>query len=67
MLVAGDHVNNDMAGDEEDSAKSQLVKAGFTVDVYLHGLGENTKIQDLYVQHLKDAMSQKAGHGMCKH
>jgi sirohydrochlorin cobaltochelatase len=67
MLVAGDHVNNDMAGDEEDSAKSQLVKAGFTVDVYLHGLGENTKIQDLYVQHLKDAMSQKAGHSMCKH
>jgi sirohydrochlorin cobaltochelatase len=56
-----------MAGDDEDSAKSQLVKAGFTVDVYLHGLGENTKIQDLYVQHLKDAMSQKAGHGMCKH
>ncbi|MCC5465985.1 sirohydrochlorin cobaltochelatase [Pelosinus baikalensis] len=67
MLVAGDHVNNDMAGDDEDSAKSQLVKAGFTVDVYLHGLGENTKIQDLYVQHLKDAMSQKAGHGICRH
>ncbi len=67
MLVAGDHVNNDMAGDEEDSAKSQLIKAGFAVDVYLHGLGENKKIQDLYVQHLKDAMSQKSGHGMCKH
>lgn len=58
MLVAGDHVKNDMASDEEDSAKSQLIKAGFEVDVYLHGLGENPNIQDLYVQHLKDAISQ---------
>ncbi len=56
MLVAGDHVNNDMAGDEEDSAKSQLLKGGFAVEVYLHGLGENPGIQDLYVQHLKDIM-----------
>ncbi|GMA97523.1 sirohydrochlorin cobaltochelatase [Pelosinus sp. IPA-1] len=56
MLVAGDHVNNDMAGDEEDSAKSQLLAAGFEVAVYLHGLGENAGIQDLYVQHLKDIL-----------
>lgn len=56
MLVAGDHVNNDMAGDEEDSAKSQLLAAGFEVAVYLHGLGENAEIQDLYVQHLKDVL-----------
>lgn len=56
MLVAGDHVNNDMAGDEEDSAKSQLLAAGFEVAVYLHGLGENAEIQDLYVQHLKDIL-----------
>jgi sirohydrochlorin cobaltochelatase len=67
MLVAGDHVINDMAGDEEDSAKSQLLKTGFEVDVYLHGLGENPGVQDIYVQHLKDAMNQKIGHGMCKH
>lgn len=57
MLVAGDHVKNDMASDEDDSAKSQLRKAGFEVDIYLHGLGENPKIQDLYVQHLKDTMN----------
>jgi sirohydrochlorin cobaltochelatase len=67
MLVAGDHVNNDMVGDEADSAKSQLLRAGFEVDVYLHGLGENPKVQDLYVQHLEDVMTQKAGHGMCRH
>jgi len=56
MLVAGDHANNDMAGDENNSAKSQLLKAGFKVDVYVHGLGENTAIQDIYVQHLKVAI-----------
>ena len=66
MLVAGDHVNNDMAGDEDDSAKSQLVKAGIEVEVYLHGLGENSRVQDLYVQHLKDAMNQE-GHSKCHH
>lgn len=58
MLVAGDHVKNDMASDEDDSAKSQLIKDGFEVDVYLHGLGENHKIQDIYVQHLKDVMNE---------
>jgi sirohydrochlorin cobaltochelatase len=67
MLVAGDHVINDMAGDEEESAKSQLLKAGFEVEAYLHGLGENPGVQDLYVQHLKDAMNKKNGHDVCKH
>jgi sirohydrochlorin cobaltochelatase len=56
MMVAGDHANNDMAGDEEDSFKSQLQKAGFQVEVYLHGLGENTAVQNIYVQHVKDMM-----------
>ncbi|QDR79097.1 sirohydrochlorin cobaltochelatase [Sporomusa termitida] len=53
LLVAGDHATNDMAGDEEDSAKSQLLAAGFSVDVYFHGLGENAAIQDIYVSHLR--------------
>ncbi len=56
MLVAGDHANNDMAGDEEDSFKSQLQKAGYQVKTYIHGLGENAGIQDIYVQHVKDAI-----------
>lgn len=67
MVVAGDHANNDMAGDEPDSYKSQLLKAGFKVDTYLHGLGENKGIQDIYVQHVKDAIDNtydkaKRGH-----
>lgn len=61
MLVAGDHANNDMAGDEPDSAKSQLLEAGFEVETQLAGLGENAAIQDIYVQHLKDAI-EHPGH-----
>ncbi len=64
LLVAGDHATNDMAGDEEDSAKSQLLQAGFEVDVHFRGLGENTAIQDIYVAHLKAAIAHlPQGHG----
>lgn len=56
MLVAGDHANNDMAGDENDSWKSILKKNGFEVEIYLHGLGENKGVQDIYVQHIKDSL-----------
>lgn len=57
MLVAGDHAQNDLAGDEEDSWKSQLEKEGYTVDVYMHGLGENPAYQDIFVQNVKDAIA----------
>ncbi len=56
MLVAGDHANNDMAGDEEDAWKSILKKNGFVVNTYIHGLGENKAIQELYVAHTKAAI-----------
>lgn len=49
MMVAGDHANNDMAGDEEDSHKSILEAEGFKVSTYIHGLGENKAIQQLFV------------------
>jgi len=62
MLVAGDHAQNDMAGDDEESARSQLQQAGFMVEIYLRGLGENPHIQELYVQHLQDAIIQPYGH-----
>ncbi len=58
MLVAGDHANNDMAGDEEDSWKSILEAKGYKVTSYLHGLGENKAIQNIYVQHIKDAIAK---------
>lgn len=55
MMVAGDHANNDMAGADEDSHKSILEAEGYKVDAYIHGIGENKAIRDLYVQRAEDA------------
>lgn len=56
MMVAGDHANNDMAGDEPDSHKSILMKEGISVDAYIHGLGENKEIRDIYVERANEAV-----------
>ncbi len=56
MVVAGDHANNDMAGDEEGSWKSAFEAEGYEVECLLRGLGENEDIQALYVEHAKAAM-----------
>lgn len=55
MIVAGDHATNDMAGPEKDSWKSMLTKEGIVVSPYLHGMGENDRVADIYVQHAVDA------------
>ena len=55
MMVAGDHANNDMAGNEPDSHKSILEKEGFKVDTYIHGLGENQNIRNLFVERANEA------------
>lgn len=57
MMVAGDHANNDMAGSEPDSHKSLLEAEGLTVDTYLHGLGENAAIRDIYVDRANEAVA----------
>lgn len=56
MVVAGDHANNDMAGDEEDSWKSIFTNAGFEVKCVLEGLGQSEAIQDIYAAHTKAAV-----------
>lgn len=56
MVVAGDHANNDMAGDEDDSWKSAFEKEGLEVTCLLRGLGENETIRGLYVAHAKAAV-----------
>ena len=56
MIVAGDHANNDMAGDEEDSWKSIFEAAGYDVTCVLEGLGQLPEIQAIFVQHTKAAM-----------
>ena len=57
MIVAGDHANNDMAGDEDDSWKSTFEKAGYTVDCQVEGLGQLEAIQQLFVEHAKAAVA----------
>lgn len=55
MMVAGDHANNDMAGAEEDSHKSILEAEGFKVGAYVHGLGENQNIRDMFAANADEA------------
>ena len=58
MVVAGDHANNDMAGDDDDSWKSQFEAADAfdNIETQIAGLGEIKEIQQLYVAHTKAAM-----------
>ena len=58
MVVAGDHANNDMAGDDDDSWKSMFNAYGKfeSVDCQIAGLGEIEAIQNLYVAHTAEAM-----------
>ncbi|WP_242856564.1 sirohydrochlorin cobaltochelatase [Butyrivibrio sp. AE2032] len=53
MVVAGDHANNDMAGDDEDSWKSGFEADGSfeSVDCQISGLGRIDAVQELYVKH----------------
>ena len=56
MVVAGDHANNDMAGDDDDSWKTMFEAAGFTVNCQISGLGRIADVQALYVAHTKAAI-----------
>jgi sirohydrochlorin cobaltochelatase len=57
LLVAGVHALHDMTSDEANSWKSRLTQAGFMVRTVLRGLGENPGIQDLYLQHVREAVT----------
>ena len=60
MVVAGDHANNDMAGDDDDSWKSMFTASGAfdNVDCQIEGLGRIEDVQNLYVQHTADAIKK---------
>lgn len=60
MIVAGDHVNNDMAGDEEDTWKTKFAKAGYDVECVVEGLGQLPEIQQLLVKHAQAAIDSLA-------
>ena len=60
MVVAGDHANNDMAGDDEDSWKSMFTADGSfeSIDMQIEGLGRIAAIQELYVAHTAQAIDE---------
>lgn len=56
MIVAGDHANNDLAGEQEDSWKNVFEREGYKVDCVLKGLGEYEFIRRIFQEHLEEAM-----------
>ena len=60
MVVAGDHANNDMAGDDADSWKSMFNASGAfeSVDTQIAGLGRLPAIHELYVAHTGAVIDQ---------
>lgn len=60
MVVAGDHANNDMAGDEDGSWKKAFEAEGYEVTCVLKGLGEIEAIQELFAEHAKAAAESLA-------
>ena len=58
MVVAGDHANNDMAGDDDDSWKSQFEASGAfdSIDTQIAGLGGIDAIQQIYVAQTQAAI-----------
>ena len=63
MVVAGDHANNDMAGDEDDSWKSQFLasRAFDTVTCQIGGLGGIPAIEQIYVEHTAAVIGAPTG------
>ena len=59
MIVAGDHASNDMAGDEDDSWKVMFKSEGKEVYPILKGLGEIPGIQQIYIEHIEDAIASE--------
>ena len=56
MIVAGDHAQNDMAGEEENSYRSLLQAEGIEVTAWVEGLGENPLIQQAFLNRAKAAV-----------
>lgn len=55
MIVAGDHANHDMAG-EKDSWREAFEKNGYRVECILRGMGEYSDIQEIFVEHVRQAV-----------
>jgi sirohydrochlorin cobaltochelatase len=58
MVVAGDHANNDIAGDDEDSLKSMLTDVGYQVFCVIKGLGQFPAFRELFLEHTRAAVEE---------
>ena len=58
MIVAGDHANNDMAGDDPDSWKSVFEDAGYEVECVVEGLGQLPMVRMLIADHAAEAIAR---------
>jgi sirohydrochlorin cobaltochelatase len=56
MLVAGVHLQEDIAGDE-DSWKRAFMDAGLNVTVEENGLGKHPAVVDIFLKHIRDALA----------
>ena len=55
LIVSGDHANNDMAGDGDDSWATAFRREGIEVRCLLKGLGEYKAIREMFIKHAKEA------------
>ncbi|MDE5876343.1 MAG: sirohydrochlorin cobaltochelatase [Muribaculaceae bacterium] len=53
MFVAGDHARNDIGVEW----RGQLEQEGYKVSAVLEGLGQLSEIQDIYIEHIKEAFA----------
>ena len=53
MVVAGDHAQNDMAGDEDDSWKNMFIAEGYDVECVVEGLAQSSEIREVYIKHVQ--------------
>jgi len=58
LVVAGGHALKDLAGDGPNSWKSVFEKAGFVVELYLRGMGENPGVVEVFIEHTKKAIER---------
>ncbi len=61
MSVAGDHSQNDIFGDDDDSWQSVFTEAGIEVDAVKKGVAEYDVFVDVWIEHLKEALSKLQG------
>ena len=61
LLVLGDHAQNDLFGDEEDSVINELADYGYEVKPIHSALGEYEAIQDIFRQHVQDCIDDLYG------